>query len=508
MNPETKQMSSRPLGVAAAISGREINDDYMRSKVVAITGDRATLSADNGHWCLLDGLSLLARLFVRVVVILPEGLDDLRNYVDGFTKTWCFSKIEIRQSSRQINASEFDAILHIGPRDAAAQNVVAINSNGWIARIARGNASGDLPEDTTQSNPIAALMAASLGAAEVFKILIGAPKDTVPLASISQLSLYDYWIADPRPGPILPQTIEIPNTLLAGSGAIGNGIVLLLSRLPLQGRLHIIDKQDFADENVGTCVLLDDPGWIERPKSECLANWLKAKTLLEVSAEKVAIETLTRNQERLRQSFDLVINGLDKVSARRAAQDLWPTVIVDGGINEFGAAVTHFNVNWDDGACLKCWFQNTAIDDQKELSRITGIPSNLLEDMDRTLSDHELSLVDERKREWVGKRVRHGKNLCSIMSEAAMLAGLGVEVEDGFEPSVPFVATASAAMVMAEVIKSTAFQGQAAVQMFKMVSLFHRVDETCVRLKRAPRAGCQCDTLRPVLRDLAKERAK
>jgi hypothetical protein len=46
----------------------------------------------------------------------------------------------------------------------------------------------------------------------------------------------------------------------------------------------------------------------------------------------------------------LILNGLDDVNARRATQRLWPSVIVDGGINEVGAAVVQHRLDRPESA--------------------------------------------------------------------------------------------------------------------------------------------------------------
>lgn len=44
--------------------------------------------------------------------------------------------------------------------------------------------------------------------------------------------------------------------LLAGVGAIGNGVVYLLERLPMSGHLLIVDSQDYGPENLGTRIMI------------------------------------------------------------------------------------------------------------------------------------------------------------------------------------------------------------------------------------------------------------
>lgn len=63
------------------------------------------------------------------------------------------------------------AILNVGTGVRPHLPWTAINSNGWVARVSSGPTA--LPADTDQSNPLAALMAASFGVTEVFKRVFG-----------------------------------------------------------------------------------------------------------------------------------------------------------------------------------------------------------------------------------------------------------------------------------------------------------------------------------------------
>lgn len=208
-----------------------------------------------------------------------------------------------------------------------------------------------------QPNPIAALMAASLGVTEVFKRIFGVPPNVAPLLEKVELSLFDHSTDPGFLGPILPESILLPDTLQVGAGAIGNGITLLMSQLPFEGRLHIVDNQDYQDENHGTSVLLEKSGWIGNSKAKQLAEWLKLQSNLYVTGDKVSITNALDSKIVKSMSVDLILNGLDKVQARHDTQLAWPSIIIDGGINETGAAVVQHRLDERGLACLICSFK-------------------------------------------------------------------------------------------------------------------------------------------------------
>ncbi len=99
-------------------------------------------------------------------------------------------------------------------------------------------------------------------------------------------------------------------------------------------------------------------GWLGHSKAERLATWLQQNSELRVTGEKALIESAKSGSIIASLAVNLVLNGLDDVEVRRAAQDLWPAVIIDGGINEVGAVVTQYRLDHENQACLKCWFES------------------------------------------------------------------------------------------------------------------------------------------------------
>jgi hypothetical protein len=499
--------ASRPLGVAEKLTSGKIDSATVYGKKVVLTGEREFLLSDNGRWCLLDAVTLLGRVVGDLTVIVPDGAEQLESEVKALCQElWARRPVNILREGHPFSIQTADAILSVGKQARPSLPWTVVNSNGWVARVSSG--AEDLPSDVAQPNPLGALMAASLGVTEVFKRIFGVPHDIAPLADKIELSLFDQTVDPDWIGPPLPDSIHLPDTLLVGGGAIGNGIALLLSQLVVTGRLHIIDNQDYGDENFGTCILLGRRGWIGVPKAERLTDWLKQNSKLSVTGEKDLIQTAKDGEMVSSLSIDLILNGLDKVDARQEAQSLWPSTIVDGGISDVGAAVIQYRLGQDDCACLKCWFDTPKVDEQKQQSKLTGLPIDALADLGRKLTDADLERATEEKRAWLSECVKQGKTVCSVISEAALTSKLGVEVENNFRPSVPFVATASAAMVVAEAIKAIIFPTSKTASKFQIDSLFSDIRESMRKLRMRPSAVCQCVVHRNRIIKLQKKRQK
>lgn len=93
------------------------------------------------------------------------------------------------------------------------------------------------------------------------------------------------------------------------------------------------------------------------------------------------------------------------------------------------------------------------------------------------------------KRDWLAGRV--GKPICSVVSEATTRE-LSDTNRDGFEPSVPFVATLASSMVVAELVKSTIKQASVVEPRFQFDVL--RGPATGQLLPQVRRRECYCTT--------------
>jgi molybdopterin/thiamine biosynthesis adenylyltransferase len=334
------------------------------------------------------------------------------------------------------------------------------------------------------------MLAASFGVTEVFKRVYGVPVDVAsPMENVA-FSLFELNNEFQDYGPQLPTSISLPNTLVLGAGAIGNGLVLLLSQLPLHGRVLLMDKQNFGAENYGTCTLLDLAEWIGKPKAKMLANWLRPRSVLEIQDEMSTIETAL-DENVFKHPVNLVINGLDDVAARRAVQKLWPSLLVDGGINSAGAAVVTYSTAHRKFSCLRCNFTDANGDAEALQAKATGLDRSSFEgDPNRLITDEDIGKADESARAWLREQQRTGQTICSTIS-AGMASRLGLALAKDFRPSVPFVATASAALVIAQVLRNLLWPEQKFIHEFQFSSLFVGAS-TGVRLGRLASPDCEC----------------
>ncbi len=495
MTPQQDLAASRPLGVAKELGAATLDEATIFSRGVVLTGERAVLETQNGRWCLLNSIRLLSRIVGPLTVLLPGGMDIFESEVRTLCgSVWTKARVTLAHEDACVEWAAASAILNVGAEVDADLPWTTINCNGWVARV---SSAGDLPNDTEQSNPVAAMLAASFGVAEVFKRVYGIPGQKYPALPATQFSLFDLGTSPSGLGPALCDT-TVPDTLLVGAGAIGNAIVLLLSQLALRGRLHIVDKQAFRPENLGTCVLLDDTSWLGASKAERLSEWLDERSPLVCSGEQAFVETARSGRHLRAMAVDLVLNGLDDVQARWDAQLLWPSVLVDGGINAVGAAVVTHRLDRPDAACMRCSFRLSLIDEMTIQANLTGLNrATLSSDLGRALTEDDLVAAEESMRPWLRQQLAQGRTVCATITEAQS-RGLGMELAGGFSPSAPFVATASAALVVAQALKALAYPSAEFIQRFQFENLFVGPDAAVGVLTPAD-PNCLCVTQRSAI---------
>jgi hypothetical protein len=476
---------SRPLATAARLVRKPVSEDVLFSRTVVLTGDADALATRNGRLCLLYSLRLLLRIAGRVIIQLPQERVALNADVAEVLSKCDFRGLASQDAGGRVPADAW-CVLCVGRSSESDARWTHIGANGWVTAVGPLQAVEDLDE-MGRYNPATCLFSASVGAADVFRRLIEIPVEFAPPLSSQKFSLHALSAEFEDFGPVLPEVISLPPTLQVGAGAIGNGLALMIPDLNLRGRWHIVDKQTYGDENLGTCVLLEREGWIGAPKAVKLAEWLRPSTDLNVTGEQSLVKDALGGEYVSTLRPKTLLNGLDDVQARHDAQLAWPDRLIDGGIGDVGAAVFQWRHDERNLACLRCGFQ-VRQGVHKTAEELTGLRPEAVAMPDEVIGDTHLALAPGHLRDWLA--ARKGKTVCSVLSEAA-LAQMGVDSAQAFRPSVPFVATASAALMMGELLKAVLTPEREYVQQFTFGNLFLGPQHSAA-LTRAASAACIC----------------
>jgi molybdopterin/thiamine biosynthesis adenylyltransferase len=430
------QKSADQLGASAEDTHRFLN------KRVLLTGEASVLLQENGRNCCLNSIRLLVRICPNLTIVIPESCHSLLEDSKSISAHISFGK-ELNFCPEVGEITRYDAILSVGAKVRPDLQWTTINSNGWVARVSSGDK--ELSAQCDLANPIGALGAACLGVGEVFKRLIRLKAARGELLNGFSFSLRTYQSSDSGFGPPLPQ--ELPGDLLiVGAGAIGNGLIHLVSQLPFTRRITLIDSQKYGIENLGTCILIG-PEDLEKPKAVLLTEYLK-EAGRDAKAFPISFEQYVRDLDA---QPAIVINGLDNIDVRHEVQRyLWPDVVIDGAIGDFTCQVSRHP--WpDDIACLICLFRKPEGTRAEEVqSAETGLSYERLENLDALVTQSDVDQAPAENRDFLRSRV--GRPICSVVQEAVAHKISEEQQREGFQPSVPFVACFSACMVIAETV--------------------------------------------------------
>ncbi len=209
-------------------------------------------------------VNLLARLYPRLAILGGDG-----------------AASELAAVAREINplidldtsADGLNVGVTVGAGNGIGETALHVSSNAWIARI--GTAPLDIPGD--KPNPIGAVVAACLAAANIFRHSF---RTYLPHAGLDRdltFSAFDYTptVAD---GPALPDCIDITGTHLVGAGAIGNAFLWTIAEVPqVRGNLPVIDGEVIDLGNLQRYVLARDADadgttWKAQRAAEALAH--------------------------------------------------------------------------------------------------------------------------------------------------------------------------------------------------------------------------------------------
>jgi hypothetical protein len=416
--------------------------DNLLERSALITADASAILTAAGRSTFLASVSLLTRFCADVSVHVPEQAGGFERDVRALTSRISYAGTIRFLGQADVVFEHYSAILNVGPTIRSDLPWTAIACDGWVLQVCSGG--GPVVLSFSQFNPAATLAAASLGAAEIFKRLLGVVSQVAPLLQNEVFSFLTY-TADTDPGPDIRSPIRL-DCVLAGAGAIGNGIRHVLIELPVEGWLAVVDQQDAGEENWGTYIDLEPSGF-DMPKANlACAGWGAAVTLFPLKRD---VAELLSKLGREIPFPDVTLGALDNIEARHEIQRLWPDLAIDGAIGDVTCQVSRHP--WGpDTACLQCLFREPAGEDSAVVaSRLTGLTVESARRQDEEVTQEDIDAAVGDRKAWLA--ARKGRQKCSVIREA-----LAEELTAGgatFSPSAPFVACMSGSMVAAEFIK-------------------------------------------------------
>jgi len=424
---------SRPVRLAAGASGRA-ESELER----ALEAARVVVSVDAS----LPGALLTMRVLLTTLRRLPGQLALERDGLPHATIDAIAEAVSAIDPKRPLTigrASEATVRLHIGT-DRGDQ-AVRLVPEAHGAHVAGQRSAVIRP--TRSSSALGAIYTAALGAAEAFKYTAQVrPHRRVlhrhlrfcPVTLSSDLSA----------APMIEQPLELALTLV-GIGAIGTGVVLIMSELDATGRLVAVDYESFAEENRGTYSL--------GGAAEAVAKKPKV-ALAEAALAHFDVLPFPHPVEELPAAIDrgdvpwlpLVVSGLDTPEARRATQRIWPDRLIDAATGDTMLGL-HEHLHGL-GPCMICFFpeKRGGPSAAERLAAITGLPVELLARGDEILREEHLERVSDKQRALLLEHL--GRPVCGL-ARAVGLTALGA---GDYRPSVPFISLQAASLALGRVL--------------------------------------------------------
>lgn len=482
-----KDMFSRPARLAALITGEseEAVIHLFTEKRILVRLEAPFCEIADARETFLFAVNQCLRFCSNISVCVEGGSDALVGACDSLAVQVHGPGTSV-EVVKKVTDGLFDAIVNVGTEVLADLPSATINSSGWVARLATaGSAIPQLYWKPEASNPLGALAATCLGVGVAFFTILSRP----PAVSL-ETSLLSHEVANPgtlSPGPPLPASPLSLDGFLVGCGAVTNGWVYAMKRLPVVGRLQAIDRQSLRSENIWSYVAV---GRESVGKS-------KVTVIKELLSPAINVTERADQWEFFKIWLDhglevppLIIAGLDNVTTRHSVQRLWPETLIDMAAERLQSQVV-VKHRKGDGLCLlrALSIPPGEIDWAQNLARATGLNPTLIANEptgEITQAEIEGAPVDKQ----AGLRTALGKPRCGhINRQSLQMEGY----DANFAPAVPFVTAFSGVAGAAETMKW--LMGHRHPNSLHFQKSFESNRSRTLQMKCAP--NCECQSLVP-----------
>lgn len=470
---------------------------------IGVAIDPVLAETFNGQVMMFTCLNLLSRFTNRILLgRIPEvpKLAELRG-LQGNLKTRLLGNVAQINPDIKIDCLGkehlIDALITIGKTEYHSSFKIAINSDGWIAKLEEG-VDASLDYVSRNANPIGAQVASCFASAEVFKHLLRSMGSTSyavqqPVGTIS-FSALDYSIdTGTSQNPELPSELNLDETVLVGAGAVGSSFVNTLGYLNnVSGRLIILDFDVVDVTNLNRYIIagIRDVG---KAKVSVATDFLAGSGIEAVPVHK-SYESYVK-EDRPDKTFDTVVSTVDDNAARQHMQSDLPRQILHGATHEQSCVVSRHDFLHD--ACLGCLFYMKSMTYAERIYIETGIP---LDEVEKTLSlngsfnDKHLTIMmrerginPERFSKFIGQPFKdvYAKEICGVFG-----FNVGTKAEAA---TVSFVSALPGILLAGEIIKDRIPElRKYRLNNYLQMSLFSLKANRPIIRKKDSRCSCLC----------------
>lgn len=293
-------------------------------------------------------LRLLARLYPTLVI---AGLGKAKTrYVSQLQQLAkaINPRIDIEKDLRKATKLLVFGNTRVSIRGKARHYTWYLGSNNWVAGLSKKTPVGS----GNSSNSLGAGTAACIGVANVFRAVFAQEVGDAALDSELRVSLLDLRLeSSATPNPPFVE-VELTDVHLVGAGAIGNGALWALSRMPCRGHLHVVDQERVTDSNLQRYVMLTAAD-LGKEKSSLAAQWVQRKGLTVTPDAREWTAHISGIPEY---KVETVLSAVDSANARIQIQSSLPKVIFNGWTQRGEAGVSRHRNFLGSMACLACLY--------------------------------------------------------------------------------------------------------------------------------------------------------
>lgn len=311
-----------------------VGGDYL-AKAVRVTAHPAALRSLAGQVMLIVSVNLLARWCRRVVLAMDDQPLHVRLGPAGSLLTAALASMKDADpfGDFSLEVGPCDLQLHIG--DACPSTAVpttVLSARGWCAAVRRP---GEPVLAGECANPVGAVAASILGAAQVFRDALG--RDEL----YGRDFLFDAFSAQPvrevvlRPWEEQDTGTDLGRLLMVGAGSVGSAAAYFMRLFGLRGWMRVVDGDVAKVENISRSPIF----------GRQLHGWGKAGAVKQtVSGARLEVEAEDlwwRNSKRPSLAgYDIVIPVANEQNVRWELQNSYPPLMVHA------ATGRNWNVNF------------------------------------------------------------------------------------------------------------------------------------------------------------------
>lgn len=266
------------IGPVALLDPDDIEVVVRAVQVTVVISSEARVSAALRHQAELT-CNLLARLYPRLVLVGPADVTSaLRASVLSI-----HPGADVQLADQLASSPDVALVLQPGTNNLSTSGdpaVICVSTAGWTVAVDRPMHGGQQPF------PLAALVGACLGVAEVFRYVFRTylPSGGREQSAPSQMNVITGACGDSEPSVAPPDLLDVPTgidltgTYLAGAGAVGQAFLFALRTASPTGILTVVDDQAISLSNLQRYVLTGD-NTVDHAKAELAAEYFTGTDL-------------------------------------------------------------------------------------------------------------------------------------------------------------------------------------------------------------------------------------